>query len=298
MAETLNHLNYLNLAGYILNSFITFFAASILHLTDISPQSASYQTLINPAPYAFSIWGIIFLSQGIYTAAQMHPSFRKNELVQDGVKYWYFVTCVMQSSWVFIALGTQQYVLSTLAMIGILIGLIQLLESQYKLQLHPSVSVSIKEFWLFQFPFEIHCGWIYAATAITLNSCVIRIGAGAELQYLMALLTIAMFIFIPLRCLQRHPKPNYTIPLVLAWAAHGIFQELTDPKDTIVETFSEMEIYIVQIFARMLCVGILLGVMVSIIRNRVMKEMWRLGYSEEQERLRGANAAPMETYLA
>jgi len=283
MVNLTKNLNYLNLAGYVLNTFVTFFASPIFHLADISQQSASYQTLITPAAYAFSIWGIIFTTQGIFAAVQMHPAFRNLEIIQDGVKYWYFITCVMQSLWVFIALGTHQFILSTLVMIGILISLVNIVENQRKIH----ASVSTKEYWLFQFPFEIHCGWIYAASAITLNMCGIRMGAGAEMQFGMAILTMAGLVVIIFRYLERTPRPNYTIPLVLAWAAYGIFQELGDPKHLIVETFSRMEIFVFRILARMFCVGSLLGVMMSVIRNRGMEEAWRLGHRGEQVGLLG-----------
>ena len=61
--------------------------------------SAKYQTLVTPVGWAFSIWGIIFGSQLIFTVAQIIPSISGNDMVKDGVGYNFIGACLAQAGW-------------------------------------------------------------------------------------------------------------------------------------------------------------------------------------------------------
>lgn len=63
--------------------------------TEVSEQ---YQTIVTPAGYAFAIWGVIFVSQGVFTVAQALPAFRSSDVVVKGVGYYYVLVCVAQVS--------------------------------------------------------------------------------------------------------------------------------------------------------------------------------------------------------
>ena len=88
---SLNAYNYLNLVGYIINTFVTFLASPIFGFPDNGALSDKYQTIVTPNGLTFSIWGIIFIAEAVFTIAQMFPKFRGVKLVQEGVSYWYFV---------------------------------------------------------------------------------------------------------------------------------------------------------------------------------------------------------------
>ena len=78
----LNTLNYLNLIGYIINVLVTFASASVFSFPDNAELSEKYQTIITPSGGTFAIWGIIFISQGIFAVIQMLSGYRSNPLVQ------------------------------------------------------------------------------------------------------------------------------------------------------------------------------------------------------------------------
>ena len=99
--ESLNTNSYLNLVGYIINALVTFLASPIFGFPDNSALSEKYQTLVTPTGWTFAIWGIIFLSQGIFAIVPMLPQHRSNALVQEGVSHWYFIACVFQAAWTF-----------------------------------------------------------------------------------------------------------------------------------------------------------------------------------------------------
>lgn len=123
------------------------------------------------------------------------------------------------------------------------------------------------DYWLLQFPFEIHCGWICAAFALNLNILGIYVGASATARMAIgavSLVTLAVAAFV---CLGLN-IPQFTLPWVVAWATvssvgnllliiiYFVFSakpfvfaqqfwmsyELRNPKQLITETFSSDQI--------------------------------------------------------
>ena len=74
-------------------------------------------------------------------------------MVQDGVKIWYFVSCLVQSGWT-LTFGYEQIVLSLIFMVSILLSLGLILVNQNKVMSDGTIG----EYWLFRFPFAVHCG--------------------------------------------------------------------------------------------------------------------------------------------
>jgi len=237
--SNLNTFNYLNLIGFIINTIVTFGASAAFGFPDNAELSNKYQTIVTPSGGTFAIWGIIFLSQGIFAIVQMLQDFRSNLLVQKGVSIWYFSACMFQSWWTF-AFGYERIGLSTLMMGGILISLIPIVWKQSKIEPEPSAkNTPLKEFWLLKFPFSIHCGWIAAASAINLNIWILKMGATSRTQEAWAYATIVYAVFCALMALVYLSPPDFTIPSVLVWASIGIVRELNSPSDSILDTFAE-----------------------------------------------------------
>jgi hypothetical protein len=182
--ESLNTNNYLNLVGYIINILVTFSASSIFGFPDNAALSEKYQTLVStPTGWTFAIWGIIFLFQGIFAIVQMLPKYRSDTFIHEGVSHWYFTACIFQAAWTF-AFGYEVIWLSCVFMGGILFSLLQIVKKQVKIQ------STMTDFWLFKFPFSLHCGWIAAAFAVNVNIFVYAAGApqaGAQLWMLLML---------------------------------------------------------------------------------------------------------------
>ena len=144
----LNAFNYLNLVGFIINTLITFGASPVFGFPDNGELSFKYQTIVSPAGITFAIWGIIFISQGIFSVMQMLPAYRSHPLIQEGVSYWYFSACIFQSIWTF-AFGYEVIALSVLMMGGILCSLVPIVIQQSKIDSHPSSYTN------FLFPFIV-----------------------------------------------------------------------------------------------------------------------------------------------
>lgn len=254
MASSLNYVNYLNIVGYIINIFVTFGAQSIFNLENIGTISEKYQSIVSPAGFVFTIWGAIFLSQGLFTFAQAAPDSSSIDLIQKGVKYWYFIACLAQSGWVF-AFGYEQIILSTVFMGVLLTSLVRIVVVQSSLP-------NAEYFWLFEFPFSLHCGWIFAAFAVNVNLAIVFSGYDSNVQKICAISTLAYVVVVAGCFLFLLRRPNYTIATVLAWACLGISTELRAPIQSVRDTFSTETISLVRnatIYISLLLLGTTIG---------------------------------------
>ena len=264
----LNTLNYLNLIGYIINFLVTFASASVFSFPDNAELSEKYQTIITPSGGTFAIWGIIFISQGIFAVIQMLSGYRSNPLVQEAVSYYYFAACMFQSLWTF-AFGYEIISLSWLMMGGILASLIPIVLNQSKIELEPSTE--IRDFWLLKFPFSVHCGWIAAAFAVNANIFALVSGAQAGAQEACAFATLGYAVVFACFALLYLSPPDFTIPSVLVWACLGIAMELRNPTDAIMATFSDAAIARVRI--SVIGVGVILAIVTAVYGvKRVLKK--------------------------
>lgn len=230
-----NKLNILNLVFYIINILITYGVgnAGWLGTPDNGDLSDKYQTLVTPNGSAFSIWGLIFIAQGVFAVAQLFPKFRDDKMVVEGVKYWYILVCIFQCGWT-IAFGFEVIWLSLVFMLSIWGSLAALLYTQY----YTESNGSLVEFWLLRFPFAVHCGWLTAASALNVNVVVVDNIPDADVQLAFGIISLAVLHAISVWVVFGIPKPNYTIAGVLAWANYFISVELGEPRDQIVARFS------------------------------------------------------------
>ena len=243
--QSLNWKNFGNLLAFVLNVLITYGVgqAGWLGTPDNGELSEKYQTIITPKGTAFAIWAVIFLFQGLFTVVQMLTSFRARPLVQEGVSYWYIITCIAQIGWTF-TFAYEVNEAALLFMLVIWISLMALIIAQYyvKIETETSKSCSMKglmEFWLLEFPFSVHGGWITAASA--LNVCVITVDnkSSAATQLAVGIICLAVLHALSVWHLFGYKRPNYTIPCVLVWANGWIYGELQAPKQLIMDTFDQ-----------------------------------------------------------
>lgn len=260
-ATGLNFYNYLNVVSYVLNyAFVNEGLLKILGIPAIPEVSARYQTLVTPAGPFFSIWAIIYLSQAVFTIAQLFPAFSSHPQVQDGVRYWYGFICLVQILWTFI-FGFELIWLSCVDMLLILFGLWSLLWSQ-------DISISdgtSKEFWLLRFPFHCHAGWITAASVVNVNIVFVAGGASASVQVGAAILSLLTLLGVALYILFSQPKLKLVVPLVLAWAVGGIWVELNNPSPSVVDRFHDKTIHGLKVGACCTCVIIVVSSLIKLL---------------------------------
>lgn len=265
--------NIVNLAAYAGNILLTFGFQSLTNYPDNAELSAKYQTLVTPAGYAFAIWGIIFLAQLIWSIVQLTGKYKSNPLVvndesRTGVGYLYVAVCIAQCLWTII-FSIEQIPLSLAAMVSILISLVMIVERQ------SSANASVGEFWLLQFPFDIHCGWIWAASLVNFNVVLVAANTSVQVQTTMA--WVSLLGAVPaIAIYYTWFKQVWTIPIVLAWASYAISNELSNPRDSNTAKFSEETIGRLCDTSKWLAFGLLAltAIMIVIVSDTVTTSDW------------------------
>jgi hypothetical protein len=241
--------NIANVVAYAVNMIVTYGVGVSGKFPTNAELSAKYQTVVTPAGYAFSIWGIIFTAQLIWAVCQLLPSYRSSELVVKGVGYYYVAVCFAQVLWT-IYFSAEQMILSLAAMISILVTLLIILIKTSRI---PAQNTGM--YWLFKFPFEIHAAWIMAASLVNFNVVLVALNLMANVQIILGwasliILTVVAFYYTY--------KEKWVVPCVLAWASYAIKVELSNPKDSILATFSAESIATIKFAAGSVAIVVLL----------------------------------------
>jgi len=238
----LSTLNYLNVVAYILNTVVTFAVGlfGVLGTPTNGELSAKYPTLITPAGWTFAIWAVIFTFQAIFTITQLFGAYRSSYSVTQVVKYNYIGACVAQAAWT-VAFAFEVIWLAYVFMLGILWFLLIIVRNQYKSE--DGSRASILNFFLLQFPFQIHCGWICVASLLNLSVTLVAYDANATIQYITAVISALNVILLSVWYLT---KPVYVTVLVFGWACFGISAELGNAPELIREAFSARSLSVLQ----------------------------------------------------
>jgi len=230
-------LNVMNLIAFLLNAVFVwgFGVFGLLDLPNNADLSRKYQTLITPAGWTFSIWLLIFVSQALFVLAQLFVSrYKKSGFVLRGVAWLYVYACFLQAGWA-IAFAYEIIWLTMLLMALLCACLVKIVINNVSIEYDDTLS-----YWLMVFPFQIHCGWILAATALNANVVIVdeemdnqRLQLTAAIVSLVAIqvsATISLF-----SCM----IPQRVIGLVIIWAAIGIKYEL-DSRPGNISGFDEL----------------------------------------------------------
>ncbi len=161
------------------------------------------QPPIQPAGYAFSIWGIIYL--WLLTSCFFGLIKRDTDMAWDAGRWPLFVSIGLGASWIAVALTAP--VLAT-AMIWVMgIGAVLAL-----LQAPAGDKV-----WN-ALPIGLYAGWLTAASCVALATIVMGAGLLSPMAASWAGLAVALAIAVPVA--QRVRVPTY--PLAIGWALIGV----------------------------------------------------------------------------
>ncbi len=122
--------------------------------------SARYENLFTPAGYAFSIWGLIYVSLLAFVVYQARDLFSSNKEVRvvHQVGWWFVFSCTANVLWIFAWLN-QYLLISVFIMLVLLFSLIKIiLNTRMELDDEP-LHVIAFVWW----PFSFYSGWITVA---------------------------------------------------------------------------------------------------------------------------------------
>lgn len=141
------------------------YGAGVGDRKSVGEISSQYDTLITPAGYAFSIWGLIYLMLFAFLVYQWVTYF-KNETSKslEPASIWFGLSNLFNALWIIV--WTSDYTgLSTLVIFGLLACLLMLV---FKLRLEiwdASLTIIAFVWW----PICIYIGWIIVASVVNLS---------------------------------------------------------------------------------------------------------------------------------
>ncbi len=149
------------IAAFVVNIWSNIFPLRGLNIGAIS-NTLFKDVLITPANYAFAIWGLIYLGLFAFGIYQFLPAQRNDSNLRK-VGYLLVIACLCQIAWVYL-FTLRMFVLSVVAMLGILLSLIAI----YLQLVHHSIMTSRIQKWCVRFPISIYLGWISVATIVNI----------------------------------------------------------------------------------------------------------------------------------
>jgi hypothetical protein len=145
------------LGSIVVNTVANRFPPNGLNIGSLS--NALFSAIkIQPANYAFAIWGLIYIGLIAFGIYQLQPAQRHNPRLQR-CGYLLPLACLAQCLWIYLFLF-RLFPLSTVAMLGILLPLMVMYQ---RLGQQPG---SRRDRWLIDLPIGIYLGWISVATII------------------------------------------------------------------------------------------------------------------------------------
>ena len=177
--------------------------------------SAKYPTLLTPAGYAFSIWGLIFLGLVVYAGWQLLPAQRHLTL-PDAVARPLTLAAAGTGAWVLL-FAHEQIGLSVLVMLLIL-GSLAVAYGRAREQ----VRAGAAPHWV-SIPLALFLGWISVATVINLTLGLRELTGplGPDMEVYLAYILLAVVVGLALGLSRAFQER--TFPLVFAWALAGIW---------------------------------------------------------------------------
>ena len=207
-------LRWLVLLVIAANIGFNFLYTKIPGLFPISEVTKAYDSLFTPAGYAFSIWGLIYLSLLIYAVIQLLPSNR-NVKVYDRIAVPLIFVNIFAMLWIY-SFSSNLILISTSVIILML--LLSILMHKFAADASDNGNVSLG----ILVPFSLLYGWLTVAALANLSIWLYSKGvvfAGRSPAFISVLIVIAAMLGFYISIQQK----NCLVPLVIAWGLFGIW---------------------------------------------------------------------------
>jgi benzodiazapine receptor len=210
-------LRSLNVLAFAVTVTVNALASSLaLNGRTTAEVSDLYPTLVTPAGYVFSIWGLIYVLLLVFVVFQALPGQREKPFLQQ-ISVLFVLSSVFNVMWLFLW-HYDPIVLSVALMFGLLATLIAV----YLRLGIGKTSVTLKERVFVHLPFSVYLGWITVASIANVAAALVSVqwdGFGLA-NDVWAVLVIAVALLITLAVIATRKDVAYS--LVIVWALVGI----------------------------------------------------------------------------
>ena len=184
--------------------------------------SDMYPTLVTPAGFTFSIWGVIYTLLLLFTVYQLLPKNRDKPFLQQ-IGLLFALSSVCNISWLLL----WHYEMVTYSLVLMFALLATLIGVYLRLGIG-RVAVSLKEMVLVHMPFSVYLGWISIATIANVSVALTAVGWdgwGIE-PSTWAVVIICVALLLSLVMLVTRKDIAYSF--VVVWALLGIMEKQSE----------------------------------------------------------------------
>jgi benzodiazapine receptor len=210
-------------------------------------------TLITPAGYVFSIWGVIYMLLGVFVVYQALPSQQGKEY-QSKIGWLFVLSSLINIGWLFL----WQFEYLSLSVVLMFLLLATLISIYVRLRIGKS-AVSLRERLAVQLPFSVYLGWITIASIANVAATLVSIGwdgFGISPET-WAILVVAVALIITILMLFTRKDVAYS--LVIIWALVGI---------GVKQSGNQTILMLVEISAAIVAVALISTILVTQIRKK------------------------------
>lgn len=211
-------LKWSNIIAFALTVIVNSLAGSTTLIGGVNTAqiSDSNPTLITPAGYVFSIWGIIYVLLGVFVVFQALPRQKEKEYTKK-IGWLFVLSSIMNIAWLFL----WQYEFLSLSVVLMFLLLASLILIYLRLGIGKS-PVTLREKLAVHLPFSVYLGWITIASIADISATLVSVNwNGFEIgPEIWATLIIIVALVITLLVLATRRDIAYG--LVIVWALIGI----------------------------------------------------------------------------
>lgn len=194
--------------------------------SNVSPEGGPWKSLFAPAPWAFAIWGVIYLGEALLTACVLLAN--DNPILRDTIAKavpWWIAGNLYQSIWCFSFRPkfTNHLWIPAMMLAGgavSLLGAVKTVSFDLMKCLASSGNVKAPFLALFRIPLSLHAGWLCAATLLNLNGWLTY--AGAPLPSQISLVFASVYFASVLGSVLSSAFKDPFLAFTFAWAVAGL----------------------------------------------------------------------------
>jgi benzodiazapine receptor len=225
-------LKWLNAVAFVAVVFVNSLAGSttLIGGKTTAQISDANPTLITPAGYVFSIWGVIYVLLGVFVVFQALPSEKGREF-REKVGWLFILSSILNIVWLFLW-QFEYLVLSVIVMFLLLAALILI---YLRLEIGKS-KVQLREKIAFHLPSSVYLGWITIASIANVAATLVSVnwdGFGISPETWAIIIAMTALLIAILVVLTRK---DVAYGLVVIWAFLGTAVKQSSNQNIVITT--------------------------------------------------------------
>lgn len=195
-------------------AYVVMLALNYWSATDVGMVADQNQTIIQPAGYVFSIWGLIYILL-LFWLIRLFVVSEEKDIVHEKLHYWPVANFLLNGMWI-IAFTQEWKLASVIIIIALLVTLVVIYLKITKYRTH----------WFDRVPFSVYFAWGTVATIVNIVDWINDLEMEEvlslnEYQWTLILLVAATIIALIVSLV----RMDWIYPLVFVWTYVGIIIE-------------------------------------------------------------------------